>query len=58
MNAEGSPVVPLTVAGRDCVVSLRKDASGEAFLRVSPHFYNTADEIGRFLDLLGPAEAA
>jgi selenocysteine lyase/cysteine desulfurase len=46
------------LAGRDCVVSLRKDASGEAFLRASPHFYNTADEIGRFLDLLGPAEAA
>jgi selenocysteine lyase/cysteine desulfurase len=40
------------LADHRCVVSLRKDPRGEDFLRVSPHFYNTAEELGRFLELL------
>jgi selenocysteine lyase/cysteine desulfurase len=38
-----------------CVVSLRKDARGEPCIRISPHGYNTLDEIREFLKLLGPA---
>jgi selenocysteine lyase/cysteine desulfurase len=34
------------------VVSLRKDRSGTAWLRFSPHFYNTEEELEKALDLL------
>jgi selenocysteine lyase/cysteine desulfurase len=40
------------------VLSLRKDWQGRDCLRVSPHFYNTQEEVGRFLGALGPAAAA
>ncbi len=36
-------------------VSLRKDRAGTAFLRFSPHFYNTEDEIDRALAVLQEA---
>ncbi len=36
----------------DFVVSLRKDLNGAPCIRVAPHFYNTEDEIGRFLEQL------
>jgi cysteine desulfurase / selenocysteine lyase len=39
-----------------CVVSLRKDPRGEPCIRVSPHGYNTLDEIREFLKVLGPAD--
>ena len=32
--------------------SLRTDRQGKRYLRLSPHFYNTDDELGRALDLL------
>ena len=36
----------------DIVVSLRFDRAGRAWLRVSPHFYNTGAEIRRIADVL------
>jgi cysteine desulfurase/selenocysteine lyase len=36
----------------DIVVSLRHDRANRAWLRVSPHFYNTEDEMERLADLL------
>jgi selenocysteine lyase/cysteine desulfurase len=41
-----------------CVVSMRKDEQGGGFLRVSPHFYNTPEEVCRFLDLLDAVDVA
>ena len=38
----------LTEAG--IVTSLRTDRGGKKFIRVSPHFYNTDDELNRFLE--------
>lgn len=34
------------------VVSLRYDRTGQAYIRVSPHFYNTEDEVRRVLEVL------
>jgi len=34
------------------IVSLREGLGGNQCLRVSPHFYNTDEEINRFLDKL------
>lgn len=34
------------------VTSLRSDRSGQAYVRLSPHFYNTEAELHRLLDLL------
>lgn len=34
------------------VTSLRRDRSGRAYLRLSPHYYNTQAELGRVLELL------
>jgi selenocysteine lyase/cysteine desulfurase len=34
------------------VAALRKDRAGNRYLRISPHFYNTDDELNRFLDLI------
>ena len=36
----------------DVVPSLRRDRSGQAYLRFSPHFYNTESEIDRVIDLV------
>jgi cysteine desulfurase/selenocysteine lyase len=36
----------------DIVVSLRFDESGDQFIRVSPHFYNTVEEIDRIAEVL------
>ncbi|MEA3366382.1 MAG: aminotransferase class V-fold PLP-dependent enzyme, partial [Candidatus Hydrogenedentes bacterium] len=37
----------------DIVISLRHNREGKAFLRFSPHFYNTEDELAHVLDVLG-----
>ena len=34
------------------VVSLRSTRDGKDWIRVSPHYYNTVGELGRFLDAL------
>lgn len=34
------------------VASLRRDRAGQAYLRFSPHFYNTESEIDRVIDLV------
>jgi selenocysteine lyase/cysteine desulfurase len=36
----------------DIVVSLRHDRANRGWLRVSPHFYNTAAEIQKLAELL------
>ncbi len=36
-------------------LSLRQDASGTSYLRFSPHFYNTMDELDRVVDILSRA---
>jgi len=36
----------------DAVVSLRFDREGRGWLRVSPHFYNTTDEMGKIAEVL------
>ena len=36
----------------DVITSLRQDRAGRKYLRVSPHFYNTAAELRRLLELL------
>lgn len=38
---------------RGVVVSLRTDRSGRRYLRFSPHFYNTDEELARALEILG-----
>jgi selenocysteine lyase/cysteine desulfurase len=40
------------LAKNDVVVSLRFDRANQSWLRVSPHFYNTAGEMTRIADLL------
>jgi cysteine desulfurase/selenocysteine lyase len=40
----------LTDAG--VVTSLRTDRKGQKYIRFSPHFYNTDDELRRVVDLL------
>lgn len=40
------------LAAEKIVVSLRKNRLGQAFLRFSPHFYNTEEELGRAIELL------
>lgn len=37
---------------RNIVTSLRTDRSGQKYIRVSPHFYNTDQEMDRLLELL------
>ncbi len=39
------------------VPSLRRDRSGHAYLRFSPHFYNTEAEIDRVINLVGTCPA-
>jgi selenocysteine lyase/cysteine desulfurase len=38
------------------IPSFRQDRAGVPYLRFSPHFYNTEDEIGRVLDLIADAK--
>lgn len=63
-DANRSSIVTLTHPDKDIealfdrlkqervVTSLRRNRAGEPFLRLSPHFYNTENEIGRVVDLL------
>jgi selenocysteine lyase/cysteine desulfurase len=37
---------------RDIVASLRFDRAGAQYIRLSPHFYNTLDEMGRVVEVL------
>jgi selenocysteine lyase/cysteine desulfurase len=37
---------------RNVVASLRFDRAGVDYIRLSPHFYNTLDEIGRMVEIL------
>jgi selenocysteine lyase/cysteine desulfurase len=41
-----------TLASADIVASLRADRKGQRYIRLSPHFYNTDEELKRTLDLL------
>jgi cysteine desulfurase/selenocysteine lyase len=41
-----------TLTKNDIVISLRHDRQGRGWLRISPHFYNTEDEIERVAQLL------
>ena len=40
------------LVSENVVASLRKNRAGKAFLRLSPHFYNTLDEVERVAGLL------
>ena len=40
------------LTSENVVASLRKNRAGQAFLRLSPHFYNTLDEVERVAGLL------
>lgn len=53
----GTDMKPLhaRLAADKIAVSLRKNRAGEAFLRFSPHCYNTEAELDRAADLLGRA---
>jgi len=44
------------LAENDVVVSVRVDRTGQSWLRVSPHFYNTFAEIERIAEILNRAE--
>lgn len=60
----GSGIVSFFRSGKDCsalnqkladeniVASLRTDRSGQNYIRLSPHFYNTDEELHRVLELL------
>jgi selenocysteine lyase/cysteine desulfurase len=37
---------------RNVVASLRFDRAGDEYIRISPHFYNTLDEVGRVVEIL------
>ena len=41
-----------TLLKNDAVVSLRFDRDNRSWLRVSPHFYNTFDEMSKVADVL------
>jgi selenocysteine lyase/cysteine desulfurase len=46
------PTLHATLAEAKIVTSLRADRSGQRYIRLSPHFYNTDAELQRTLDLL------
>ena len=50
----GPPIYELFkhLMDNDIVVSFRENRAGEHFLRFSPHFYNTAEEIDRIIDFI------
>ena len=41
-----------TLAAKNIIASVRGDRSGRDYLRFSPHFYNTPEELQRALELL------
>ena len=45
-------VLHAKLAAAGVVASLRTDRAGQRYLRFSPHFYNTAAELGRALDCI------
>jgi cysteine desulfurase / selenocysteine lyase len=49
---EDMPALHARLLGAGIVTSLRKDRRGHAYLRLSPHFYNTDTELHRLLELL------
>lgn len=55
----GAAAAPLfdRLTEADIVASCRKDRSGREFLRFSPHFYNTAEEIDQTLEILATSLA-
>lgn len=46
------PALHARLAEQRIVTSLRGDRTGQRYLRLSPHFYNTDDELNRVLELL------
>ncbi|NBV25001.1 MAG: aminotransferase class V-fold PLP-dependent enzyme [Proteobacteria bacterium] len=46
------PALHAKLTAADVITSLRADRSGKQYLRLSPHFYNTDEELGRALELL------
>ena len=38
--------------GAGVITSLRADRAGQKYIRLSPHFYNTDDELRRVLELI------
>jgi cysteine desulfurase/selenocysteine lyase len=40
------------LAAKNITVSLRKDRTQKSYLRISPHFYNTDEELNRLFELL------
>ena len=50
--AKDIPALHKKLADAGIVASLRVDRAGKNYLRLSPHFYNTDDELRRVLELL------
>ncbi len=46
------PALHAKLAQANIVTSLRTDRSGQKYIRLSPHFYNTDEELRRVLELL------
>jgi selenocysteine lyase/cysteine desulfurase len=46
------PALHAKLADAKIITSLRTDRSGKRYLRLSPHFYNTDDELHRLLQML------
>jgi selenocysteine lyase/cysteine desulfurase len=53
-HREGTDLVELQqrLAERQIIVSVRADRAGRTYIRLSPHFYNTDEELGRVVDAL------
>ena len=54
LNYENSNIEKtfIELQSKGIITSLRQNRAGLKFIRVSPHFYNTDDELHRFLDYL------
>jgi cysteine desulfurase/selenocysteine lyase len=46
------PALHAKLSENQVVTSLRADRSGQKYIRLSPHFYNTTAELQRLLDLV------
>ncbi len=46
------PRIVRALQERRATISLRHDRAGTAYLRFSPHFYNTEDELERLVTML------
>jgi cysteine desulfurase/selenocysteine lyase len=44
--------LPARLAKENIAVSFRQDRSGETFMRLSPHFYNTVEELDRLIEVI------